>query len=128
MTVLLVDDNEQLLSVLCRFIKSQSWEVIAASFGEDAISILGSRADLELVVTDAVMPGQIQGLHVAQRAKVLNPKIPVLMISGYVEAEEVYREGPKVVDAFLSKPFSLAEFYGCLAALLTAPAGNRQVG
>lgn len=82
-TILLVEDNEMLLPTLSRQINSLGYEVVTATSGQEAISHLNSDQIFDLVISDVVMPGPIQGTDVARAIDAMDRDIPVLLITGY---------------------------------------------
>jgi YesN/AraC family two-component response regulator len=77
---------------------------------------------IDLLLTDVVMPG-MSGFALASRVAELRPEIKVLYISGYADDYDMIREG--LTDSgqpFLLKPFSQAELFRRLDAVLSSPA------
>jgi CheY-like chemotaxis protein len=104
-TILLVEDNEMLLPTLSRQIKSLGYEVVSATFGEEALSHLTPDLTFDLVISDVVMPGPIQGTDVARAVDAMDRDIPVLLITGYARdaLEDLATSGKYNV---LTKPVS----------------------
>lgn len=82
-TILLVEDNAMLLPTLSRQINALGYQVVTATSGQEALSHLASDQTFDLVITDVVMPGPIQGSDVAMAVEAMNSDIPVLLITGY---------------------------------------------
>jgi two-component system cell cycle sensor histidine kinase/response regulator CckA len=104
-TVLLVEDEPALRAVARRALERRGYTVLEADDGQAAISIAAKRTELDLVVTDVVMPG-MNGAVLATRFAETHPGVPFLFMSGYTD-EAIVRHGvlnPGV--AFLQKPFS----------------------
>jgi CheY-like chemotaxis protein len=104
-TILLVEDNEMLLPTLSRQIKSLGYEVVSATSGEEALSHLTPDLTFDLVISDVVMPGPIQGTDVARAVDAMDRDIPVLLITGYARdaLEDLATSGKYNV---LTKPVS----------------------
>ncbi len=100
-TILMVEDDDRLRSLVVRILSDLGYAVIAAQGGEDALRLAASRdGRIDLLLTDIVMPG-MSGRQVAERVTALNPAIKVLYMSGYAP------EATLVSDAaFLPKPFT----------------------
>jgi CheY-like chemotaxis protein len=82
LTVLVVEDDEVMRSVLCRTMRSEGYEVFAAADGQDALTLLARPSRVDVIVTDVCMPkmdGRELGLVLAER----RPEIPTLFISAY---------------------------------------------
>lgn len=83
--ILVVDDNDEVRGVAVRQLTSLGYRVIAASSGAEALEILGSEVDIDLLFTDVVMPGGINGREVVDQARRQRPDLKVLFTSGYFE-------------------------------------------
>jgi PAS domain S-box-containing protein len=91
-TVLVVEDNELVRSHVERMLTDLGYRVIAAPDGRRALEIVEHTPEIDLVFTDMVMPGGIDGLRLAEEAKRLRPGLPVLLTSGFTEASLSGRE------------------------------------
>jgi signal transduction histidine kinase len=83
-TVLLVDDNQTLLSVAGRHLTALGYKVISAARGPAALAILASDDTIDLLFTDVVMPDGMNGVELAKAALRSRPDLKVLYTSGYV--------------------------------------------
>ncbi len=118
-TVLIVDDNGDLLRVISRGLEIGGYEVVTAATGDDAIELIGSGRTPDIVLTDGVMPGTAQGWDLARYVKRVHPDTPVILMSGYVgEAETRVSQTPEI-DLFLPKPLRLSELAVVLKKLLS---------
>lgn len=110
-TILVVDDDPSLRRILCRQLKLFGARTQEASGGVEAAGLLEA-GGIDVVVTDINMPGG-GGYSLLERAP---ERMPVLLISGAVEAEAVptHRKGV----AFLMKPFAAEELGLALAYLM----------
>ena len=99
-TILVVDDEPAVRSVIVRTLHRQGFTTIECASGADALEPLrtGSRP-IDLLLTDAIMPG-MTGLELITRARSLHPHLPVLLMSGYA-ADDLDADVP-----YISKPFS----------------------
>ncbi len=101
--VLLVEDDPQVRRVTIQMLKDLGYEPSAAGDGEEALRLLEDRGEsIDVLVSDVVMPG-MSGPELADRARVLYPKLPVLFISGYPDA---FHSANLRADTLLSKPFT----------------------
>jgi signal transduction histidine kinase/FixJ family two-component response regulator len=105
-TLLVVEDNVAVRSVLCRVLKDAGYVVLAASDAAEARSIcLSHRSTIHLLLTDVVMPG-LSGPELATELSTERPDMKVLFMSGYsgtaITRHGMLREGL----VFLQKPFS----------------------
>ena len=113
LTVLVVEDDETMRSVLCRTMKSEGYEVSAATDGQDALTLLAEPPRVDVIVTDICMPkmdGRELGLVLAER----HPEIPLLFISAYADSVvPAALPGP-----LLRKPFRPSELIGAVRQLV----------
>ena len=82
-TVLIVDDNTEVREVMAVILDSLGYEVLTAGDATEALGVIGSQRRIDLLVSDIVMSGGIDGFELACRARVLRPGLPVLLMSGY---------------------------------------------
>jgi CheY-like chemotaxis protein len=106
-TVLLVEDEGQILNLGQRILQRQGYTVLAAPHPEVALALAAQQAGpIHLLVTDVVMPG-MNGRELAERLRASHPDLKCLFMSGYT-ADVIAQHG--VLDAgvaFLQKPFTL---------------------
>ena len=81
-TILVVDDEPMILSLISRFLDSLGYEVLTATGPVEAERIASTRDDIRLLISNVVMPGG-SGPALAQRLKTRQPKLEVLLMSGY---------------------------------------------
>jgi PAS domain S-box-containing protein len=109
---LLVDDEDLVRMSTADMLMDLGYEVVEAGSAEDALRLVGEGLAPDLLVTDHLMPG-MSGAQLARKLRVHRPELPVLIVSGYAEAEGVDPDLPR-----LTKPFRNAELAASLAALL----------
>lgn len=103
--VLVVDDDEAVRGAAVGLLTSLGYQVIVASSGPEALDLLARVADIDVLFTDVVMPGGMDGGEVAQKAREMRPDIKILFASGYFEGALV-REGNIAAHThFLVKPY-----------------------
>jgi len=84
-TILLVDDNQSLMAVTKRNLLALGYKVVPATDARSALAILASDAVVDLLFTDVVMPGGMNGPELAEAARRLRPGLRVLFTTGYTE-------------------------------------------
>ena len=82
-TVLIVDDNEDVREVSAVIVGSLGYEVLTAGDAAEALELIHTHRSIELLVSDIVMSGGIDGFELARRARVLRPGLAILLMSGY---------------------------------------------
>lgn len=116
--ILLVDDDEAVRTAAASLLTSLGYEAILASSGSEALEVLERVDDIDVLFTDVVMPGGMDGGEVAKKAQLLRPGMKVLFASGYFEAALV-REGNIAAHThFLVKPYRKKELAARLAEVL----------
>jgi len=108
MKILLVDDEERLLSTTKKLFDKIGIEALTAGSGQDALDVLDSR-DVDVVFLDIKMPG-MDGMETLQRIKKNYPLIEVIILTGHATMETAV-EGLKLgaLD-YLIKPVSMKDF------------------
>ena len=117
--VMLVEDNPQLLDLLKLKLQRDGFEVVACSSGDEAASKFDEHSDLDIVVSDLVMPGDVQGAELLSELRLRGWQIPFIAMSGYADLKD--GSGSIAIseaDAFLEKPFDLTTFSEEIGRLL----------
>jgi CheY-like chemotaxis protein len=81
--VLIADDNKEVREVMAVIVDSLGYDVLTAGDAVGALEIIRRHSGIDLLVSDIVMSGGVNGLELADRARALRPGLPVLLISGY---------------------------------------------
>ncbi|MBR0795538.1 response regulator [Bradyrhizobium jicamae] len=107
--VLVVEDDRLVRSYVLTQIESLGYTTLSASNGPEALAVLEGGAPVDLLFTDVIMPGLMNGRELATEAQKRRPGLPVLFTSGYTE-NAIDRDG-KLDEGilFLAKPYSRAE-------------------
>ena len=105
-TVLVVEDDADVRAYSCDVLGELGYTVLVAPDGPTAVSLLESGERIDLVFTDMVLAGSMDGQAVAERAAALRPGTPVLFASGHADAGGERSSGAAV--DFLAKPFTYA--------------------
>ena len=118
--ILLVEDEPSMLRAITRVLRAAGHHVIAAADGSEADAELARGESLDLLLTDAVIPGTDTAAMI-DRFLLAHPAKPVLVCSGFVKAEVVRQGIAAGRFHFLQKPFRPAEINAAVeAALATA--------
>ncbi len=119
-TVLLVDDEETVLSVAQRNLEGLGYRVICAGSGSEAVEIFGRQAEeIDLVMLDMVMPG-MSGPQVYEKIARRDNGTRFLFFSGYSPGHKLEEVLEKECTAFIQKPFVTASLSVKLRLLLDA--------
>ena len=123
-TILLVDDEEIILSVADEMIQALGYNVLTAADGQAAIATYEAEKDkIGLVVLDLIMP-KMGGGDVFDRLKVIDPDVKVLLSSGYSidgQAAAIMKRGCR---GFIQKPFSIQELSQKISQIMAADTSN----
>ncbi|MBU8539408.1 ATP-binding protein [Falsiroseomonas tokyonensis] len=121
--VLLVEDDATLRRTGRAQLQRLGYQVLLAEDGEAAMALLQGGAPVDLLFTDIVMPGRLNGHQLARQAMVLRPRLRVLFTSGYQEG--VAPEPGDLEQGFLllPKPYRLADLARAISRLMDAAPG-----
>jgi PAS domain S-box-containing protein len=101
--ILLVEDNVDVQSVAATMLEQLGYTVITADSASQALAMLDSQAHVDLVFTDIVMPGPMNGVELARRVMERHPGMSILLTTGYAKAASEATTGFPV----LRKPYQL---------------------
>jgi two-component system cell cycle sensor histidine kinase/response regulator CckA len=117
-TILLIDDEQMVMEVNQELLESMGYTVYAAGSGQEGIALYTEKKEkIDLVILDMVMPG-ISGSETFDRLRKINPKVKVLLSSGYSLTGEAQAIMDRGCNGFLQKPFKLEELSGKVRAML----------
>lgn len=118
-TILLVDDEPVLLQASREMLKQGGYKVIPASSAKQGIEILATRDEIDLVITDHIMP-DVTGLEFAEYLFMKGYDIPVILMSSEL-TEKIMDEGKRAgVRGFLDRPYSNMTLCGMAKSVLSA--------
>jgi CheY-like chemotaxis protein len=108
-TVLVVDDELNLRKVVATAIKSMGFTVLTAQDGVEAVEVFRQHQDeIRLVICDLTMP-RMDGWETLTALRQIVTGIPVILASGYSEAQVMAGDHPELPQAFLSKPYEFEQ-------------------
>lgn len=102
-TILVVDDEEALLEVAETYLTRLGYKVLTAISGSDALNILYKHQDIDMLFSDIIMPGKINGYQLATSCREKYPSIKILLTSGFTKEREKYEGGGSPFLNTLSK-------------------------
>ena len=109
-TALLVDDEADLLDVADAFLAELGYTVIRAGDSVAALAALEQAGAIDLMVTDIIMPGKMNGIELARKVRELRPGVKVIYTSGFPAEALAERSGKLEGGPLLHKPYQRAEF------------------
>ncbi len=108
--ILVVEDEKEICWALETTMRDEGFQITQVARGEDAIREVRERA-FDVAIIDVKLPGK-SGIEVSQVIRKMNPRLPIVMISGYhYEDDQPIQEGIQrgEYQGFISKPFELDE-------------------
>ncbi len=123
--ILVVDDEAGLVEIAQQTLESLGYTVYATTEANTALDLLDKHPDIELLFSDIVMPGGMNGFELAAAALVKNANIKVQLTSGFARAEDLVTadSDPKMMDLknkILPKPYRIAELANAIRTAIDA--------
>ncbi|WP_447979137.1 ATP-binding protein [Candidatus Nitrospira bockiana] len=120
-TILLVEDDTMIRTILRETLSKQDYQVLEAANGAEALEVVRAHhGEVALLIADIVL-GDVNGLEVAQSIKTLEPAVKELFISGYTE-DVLAHHGVRLSSLnFLPKPLMPSTFVSRVREVLTSP-------
>ncbi len=119
-SVLLVEDEDAVRAFGARALRNKGYRVLEARSGEGALEVLERDGDVDVLITDVVMPG-MDGVALARLVRRELPHVRVVLISGYSDEIAVGEVPDDAGFHFLPKPFSLKDLAGLVKEVMAAP-------
>jgi CheY-like chemotaxis protein len=118
-TILVVDDDREVREVALAVIEAAGYRAIEAVSGDEAHRFLVAHPDLRIDVlfTDVVMPGRLDGIDLAHAARLLRPGLQVLFASGVPTLIRDHAD-QEIRDQVLRKPYRAAELVNAILGLI----------
>ena len=113
--VLLVEDDPIVGMMVGAALEDLGCEVMRATTADEALRLLKENTHIELVFSDIIMPGKLNGVELAKEARSLRPNLGVVLTTGYSE-DAAGLDGTRV----LAKPYRMEALAEALAAELIA--------
>jgi len=117
-TILLVEDEPDLLSLATRLLEDLGYRVVGASNGPAAIDAANREPRIDVLLTDMVMPGGMTGRQLAAELRALRPGLPVLYMSGY--SDDIDRDRGVAGSEVVAKPYDRPRLAAALRDALRA--------
>jgi signal transduction histidine kinase len=124
-TILVVDDEPSVRLFMVDTLRDSGYRVVDAADGSGALQILQSKAQIDLLVSDVGLPGNLNGRQVADAARASRAGLKILFVTGYAETLAL-REGD--LDwgmEVITKPFATSAFVAKVRDLLSEGAARR---
>ena len=108
-TILLIDDDEFVVTIGEAMLNKLGYKALSAQSGEQALQLMEDQGEpADLVIMDMVMPG-MDGEELFDRIHALRPSLPVILSSGYPQDEHIDQLINKGCRGFIKKPYRMSE-------------------
>ncbi|VVB44161.1 Blue-light-activated histidine kinase / Response regulator [Beijerinckiaceae bacterium RH AL1] len=122
-TILVVEDRTDVAEMARMILEDLGYTVHHATDGRAALAVLEERQDIDLLFSDMIMPGGMNGVTLAREARRRHPRMKVLLTTGYAEASiERTDAGGREFDV-LSKPYGRSDLARKVRVILDGPTG-----
>lgn len=106
-TILLVDDEEQVVQVTGQILKSLGYSIVGKTSPAEALRLFTeSPEDFDLVLTDLTMP-ELTGLELSEKIKKVRQNIPIILFTGYSDQVSKDAAAEAGIDEYCMKPISM---------------------
>ena len=124
--ILVVDDDPSIVSIFEFILTDANYEPITANSGEDALEIVRSQSDIDLVFLDVKMPG-MSGIDTFREIQRINPMLLVVMMTGY-SVDEMLKDAFELgAYGVIYKPFDVEEVISVVDKILKLPSAQEPV-
>ena len=120
-TVLVVEDDPDVRTLAVALLSSLGYQIMEAATAAAALEQLGATTGVNMLLTDVVLPGGMNGRELAAEVERRAPGIPVLYMSGYTEDAIMHHGRLDVGAELLQKPFRRADLARTVRRVLDSP-------
>ncbi|MCJ2035385.1 PAS domain-containing protein [Methylobacterium sp. J-068] len=120
-TVLIVDDREDVAELARTILRDFGYTTLMARNGREALDVLEGSGTVDLLFTDLIMPGGMNGIVLAREARARRPGLRVLLTTGYAEASLERTDAGGSEFDLLSKPYRRTDLIRRVRAVLDGP-------
>jgi len=126
-TILIVDDESDLLTLAEEYLKSLGYRIYVADCADNAMKQLKLHPDIDLLFSDVVMPGGINGFELAENATAVKPNLKVLLTSGFTAKVIDTNKYARHHNNLLQKPYRKDELARQIRLVLDTINNNPEV-
>ncbi|HEY0181374.1 MAG TPA: CHASE3 domain-containing protein [Rhodopila sp.] len=122
-TILVVEDEAGVREIAVAILRSLGYRVLEAPDGDEGLLVFGAHAsEIDMLLTDVVLPGRVRGREMAERITAMRPEVKVLFMSGYTENSIVHHGRLDDGVQLLGKPFKREQLARKVAEVLGSAA------
>jgi signal transduction histidine kinase/ActR/RegA family two-component response regulator len=113
-SVLLVEDDDEVATLVAEMLEQLGYAVTRAGSAKAALGAIANDRQVDVVFSDVMMPGGMNGVELVRELRRRRPDVPVLLTSGYADA--VRRDADAAGVMILPKPYQITDLAAALAA------------
>ena len=106
--ILIVEDDPVSLALMEKRLKKADYDIVTAIDGDEALE-RASESHFDVVLTDLLMPGEVDGIGVLEKIKAMRSDVDVILITAYLSVEAAVEAMKKGATDFLTKPINFDE-------------------
>ena len=119
--VLLVEDEETVRKIITRQLQQCGLTVVAAADSATAQDAYAADGPFDIVVSDIVMPGELQGPDLILKLRETNENLPAILLSGYPQDAAIYGKNMHPNDVMLMKPVGREDLLAAIHMVMNPP-------
>jgi len=116
--ILVVEDNPDVLASTCANLGNVGYQIRSVRNGDAALKLYEQDPNFDLVITDIVMPGELQGTTLSNALRQITPDLPIVFMSGYAREASVHGNGLRHSDIRLMKPIQRTDLINAIEKAL----------
>lgn len=106
--ILYVEDNRELRELTCAYLKNLGYEITQFGTAVEAVLHITNGAEFDLLITDIILPGGVDGIDLANKAKSIAPRSKVIFVTGHSNKQLKTNDSLSSDQAILFKPYVLS--------------------
>ena len=122
-TILVVDDRIEVAEVARDILEDHGYTVLVSHDPQEALAIINEDESIDLLFTDLIMPGGMNGVTLARIARERRPKLKILLTTGYAEASLERTDAGGIEFELINKPYRQVELIRRMRRVLDGPTG-----
>jgi CheY-like chemotaxis protein/anti-sigma regulatory factor (Ser/Thr protein kinase) len=122
-SILVVEDDDEVAALVTEMFRELGYRVTRVASAQAALGALADAPQIDLVFSDVMMPGAMNGVDLAREIARRRPEVPVLLTTGY--AGPAYKTGEVEPTALLSKPYEIQQLDAAVRAALKGEQNKR---
>ncbi|MEM6596024.1 MAG: ATP-binding protein [Pseudomonadota bacterium] len=119
--ILLAEDEEEVARVTGQTLAEAGYRVVPAKNGVEGLKLFRDDGPFDLILTDVVMPGSLQGPALVRAIRETHPDMPCIFMSGYASETKIESQGMMSSDLHLMKPISRKDLLAAVSQALKTP-------